>query len=216
MKFVVATVWAVALSAPMSALGQGIAEDRFYMSVSGMLVDQGDAEFDVDGLFDDGEWEFEDEGWGAALAIGQHFADSPFRMEFEYAYRHADAESIRAPVFGPNPVTADADLETQSFMVNAYIDLKLGDLPLGVYGGAGAGVALTRLDQRSIMGVPFDFDGTATSFAYQVLAGVTFELSDSAEIYGGVRYFDALEGDTVDISLDSDSMSFEAGIRFFF
>jgi hypothetical protein len=74
---------ALALCAWSTASAQVTEDDmhRLYISVSGLWVDQGDADFDVDDLFDDGEWTFDD-GWGVAVAIGQSLADSPFRLEF--------------------------------------------------------------------------------------------------------------------------------------
>ena len=110
----------------------------------------------------------------------------------------------------------DSDVEIQSFMLNGIIDFKLGDGPIGVYAGGGIGVAVTRFDIRNVLGVENDRSEWNSSFAYQGLAGVTFELGDSAEIFGGVRWFDALEVDITNVQIDASSVNLEVGLRFYF
>jgi hypothetical protein len=54
------------------------------------------------------------------------------------------------------------------------------------------------------------------SFTYQGLAGTTCEPNESAETFGGVRYFDALDAEVVNIEIDTDNINFEVGLRYFF
>lgn len=206
---------ALALGVVTNAYGQGTPDDhnRLYLSLSGLWVEQNDADFEIDDLPGvEAEITFDD-GFGVVAAIGQELPNSPFRLEFEYAYREAETETI--DVEGMS-APLDSDVEIQSFMLNGIIDFKLGDGPFGVYAGAGLGVAITRFDIRSINGIDNDRSEWNSSFAYQGLAGVTFEVGDNAELFGGVRWFDALEVDITNVQLDTSSIDFEAGLRFFF
>ena len=99
MKLGFRIISAAALSACVAtkAVGQTTADEanRLYLSLSGLWVEQDDADFHADNvpLFDGSQLTFDD-GFGVAAAIGEDLGNSPFRIEFEYAYREAETETI--------------------------------------------------------------------------------------------------------------------------
>ena len=57
----------------------------------------------------------------------------------------------------------------------------------------------------------------ASVFAYQVLAGVGYPLSDRAEVLLGYRYFGTAEGDFgAGVSISSANHNFEVGVLYSF
>lgn len=122
-----------------------------------------------------------DRGPVVGAAFGYDYADSPFRSEFEYAYRSGGVSSL---VEG-----ASGDFASTSFLINGYYELE-GYSALTPYLGAGIGY-VTEID--------FDISGGPApggysergSFAWQAMAGASYAITDRIEISGELRYFDA-------------------------
>jgi len=150
------------------------------------------------------------------------------RYEMLYTY-HGDNEwsGIPAP---PDPIFAD--IESHSLMANLYYDFDMGRR-FKPYVGAGIGVAyhdMSALDcAPAIPGVctPGNFQrgGEHVTFAWSVMTGVGFEVSDRTTIDVGYRYMDLghVESNSVDITgfanpthTDEDITSHEIkfGVRF--
>ena len=199
----------------------------WYLRASGMLVDQQDA-----GLRDrtpggsieaalvgaglpSSGWDLQsDTGFGLTLAAGYRLEDSPLSFELEYSYRSADFTSI---VAGDLAASAVGDGQTHALMFNVIGDWALGNSPVGVYAGLGAGIADTRVELRSVDGVDTLLDSDSdTTFAWQAMAGLTVSLGSRSQLYGGIRYFDAGDVDFEALGGENASFNYEVGIRFFF
>lgn len=108
------------------------------------------------------------------------------------------------------------DLNTLFLMANMYYDLDTGTA-FKPYVGVGAGVGFVDV-AYSPSGVGIIDDNT-TSFAYQAMAGVAYEISPMVEIFAGYRYRATLDAE-VDVSLfpatleiENRSSNVEGGIR---
>lgn len=108
------------------------------------------------------------------------------RFEVEGAYRSNDVSSVRV---NGNRNKADGDLSAWSVMFNVAKDMPLTDR-LSLYAGGGIGFA----------GVDADFGyGSArvnekdTVFAWQVFAGVSYEVMNNFELYTEYRFFQAVD-----------------------
>lgn len=106
-------------------------------------------------------------------------------------------------------------VEATYLMANLYYDFAMGGFT--PYVGAGVGAAFVDVDYSpSGVGIVSDDD---TVFAYQVLAGASFDLTENWAIFGQYRYR-ASEDVSTDVSLfdatldvENRSSLFEAGVR---
>lgn len=167
-----------------------------------------DAETDAEGFV--GDLDF-DEGLGGGLSAGYDFGY--LRIEGEYSARGFDADNID---FGGLQVESGAEFNTQAVMLNLFGDLPLPVFSnrLGLYGGAGIGIAR----------VEFDGDGGSDEdfvLAGQVMAGVSVELTRNFTFLVGYRGFTTADaefsGSDVEFDLDNGiTHSGEIGLRFTF
>ena len=230
-SLLVASASAVASSSIASAVAQadefaGQPPSSWYVRASGMLVDQQDARL-LDntpggairsalvaaGLPSSG-WDLQtDTGFGLTLAAGYRLENSPFSVELEYSYRSVDFQTIVAGDLG---VSAVGDGETHALMFNVIGDWAIGNSPVGVYAGVGAGIADTTADLQSVDGVASGLASDSdTTFAWQAMAGLTLTLGNRSQLYGGIRYFDAGDVDFQALGSENASFNYELGIRFF-
>lgn len=136
-----------------------------------------DADFSASGGLT-GETSF-DTGFNLGVAGGYDFG--PARVEGEVAYRLNDVDEYQ--VNGLGTFAGDGDVSTLSLMANGFWDIETGSR-VTPYLGAGIGVAQVSMDDPS---VPMDDDDTV--FAYQLAAGVAFDLNPSLALDLGYRYF---------------------------
>ncbi|TPE49130.1 outer membrane protein [Amaricoccus solimangrovi] len=136
-----------------------------------------------------------DSGYGLGAAIG--FAYRPnVDIEIEYVYRDADAylENTRN--------TDSGSSSSNAVMINALYEFPSSGTmsSLHPYVGAGLGVGDLAYD-RDDLEMDSDYN-----FAYQVIAGVGYDVSLQASLYTEIRYFSitdqTIEGDN-DYSFDS-------------
>ena len=122
-----------------------------------------------------------DTGW-AALATAGYAFDNNWRIEGELGYRKNDLELDQ--FFGgkaPSTVRTDGDLTEYTAMVNVIYDVPLTEkLSLNI--GVGAGVDYADIDFK---GAGSDSD---TNFAYQAIAGVTYEINKRLDLTLTYRY----------------------------
>lgn len=103
-----------------------------------------------------------------------------------------------------------------SFMGNGYFDVPTNS-PLRPYVGAGVGVAVVNLEDDFGFGTTDDSDLVA---AYQLMAGLGFDLSPKATLTFGYRYFTTTDptfnlfGVPFDTELTSHDFLFGARFRF--
>jgi opacity protein-like surface antigen len=110
-------------------------------------------------------------------------------------------------------------LETSSIMVNAFYDFDL-DGPFTPYVGVGIGNA-----NSDVVYAPSNtpvLNGSDDGFAWQVIGGVSYELTDSLDLFANYRYFSAEDFSVrssllpATFELENNSQSLDVGIRFSF
>ncbi|MFM7191813.1 MAG: outer membrane protein [Microcystaceae cyanobacterium] len=133
-------------------------------------------------------------------AVGYRLED--FRVEAEYSFFNngidiASANGLRQAGFAP--AAASGDVNLYAYMVNFYYDIPLDNSRWKPYVGLGLGFYKSQINgaTASFFNIPslgVDIPAVnATSnnmpFAYQIRAGIGYEVSRNAEIYLGYRYF---------------------------
>jgi opacity protein-like surface antigen len=138
--------------------------------------------------------------------------DNNFRVEGEVAYRGSTTDDRR--YFLPG---AELSVGALSLMGNGFFDLDLNS-PISPYIGIGAGFAFIRGTAENIFGS--DDDDSDVVFAYQLMAGVSYELSPRADLFAGYRFFNTTDYDvsTFGTNFESNFLSHEfmVGARFSF
>ncbi len=183
-----------------------------------------------------------DTGWGALGAIGYAFGGG-FRAEAEVAYRsngikthdgvtvagiNIDNQDAGVLITGSPQLGAtvgqivddgEGRISSLSVMGNLFYDFGLGNSRFMPYVGAGAGMARVDTVYRpSGIGV---VDDSNWEFAFQLMAGVSYAVSDNVQLYAGYRYLHAdsprNQVDLLPAVLQTDYQvhSVEAGVRFF-
>lgn len=155
-----------------------------------------------------------DAGLFGAVAFGWKFG--AFRTEAEYGYRANDYSSHNSSavrgdseiinhwaqtmkpevdiletfdVGGQKFLTSGplgGSVSVHSFMANGYYDHKIESISLTPYVGGGIGLAL--INHKADLGYA-SVDDTATAFAYQLMAGVGYEVTPEWNISVEYRYF---------------------------
>ena len=135
-----------------------------------------------------------DTGFVLTAANGAHL-DSlvhGFRVELEASYRRNSADGVwgsSTPRMSmPSVGNLEFDESTWAVLANAWYDVDLGSFR--PYIGGGAGWAETKLEGRYFGRNPrrlIDFSGDG--FAWQLGAGINFEISENTTIGIGYRYF---------------------------
>lgn len=172
------------------------AEDKrghsFYGSFTGMVSVAEDSTIEVDGI-DVGELEM-DTGFGLAVALGKKFNNN-FRGEIEYTFRKHEFEDV-----------ADEYARTHAMMFNMLYDIENGS-DITPYLGGGLGVGWIE-----------EADGS--EFAYQLLAGINYAVTERADLILGYRYAGMTDADQdidgVNLSASVDSHNFEFGVKYSF
>ena len=200
------------------------ASSGWYASLAGLynMPRDSDATLDTEPLDIAGDIELSDH-FGFALALGAQVNDS-LRVELEGAYRPLDVDGTKNVVVNSHPtdVGLSGELDTWSLMLNAYYEMPL-DMARP-YLGAGLGIA--RHDGKLTLslppplvaglGVPASIpeSGDDTVFAYQFMAGIGFEASDSVTLFGGYRYMGTDDLDIEDrFTASYGTHAIEAGLR---
>lgn len=145
-------------------------------------------------------------GFNVGGVLGAHFLDIA-RGELAVSYRLADTDDA-----GPLPVSGD--LGVLGVMGNAYLDLELGDdVPVTPYLGFGIGLGAAFADFRAGSTNVEDED---VVFAYNVLAGVGFDVTEEVVLQVGYRYFATTDPEIqgVDVELDIHELVFGARYEF--
>jgi outer membrane protein OmpA-like peptidoglycan-associated protein len=136
-----------------------------------------------------------DLGSAAAGAVGA-FLPYAFRIEVEGAYRENKFDTTSFTFTPPPgaffipPITSSASGKVKGWSVMANI---LKDFPLGSgvtpYIGGGAGMARRHLDMACVAPISCTLSDSDTNFAYQGIAGISFDLTDNLQAFADYRYF---------------------------
>ncbi len=169
-----------------------------YFSISGMFVNAEDS--DIEHLDTKvGTIEY-DAGFGISGAVGNKFANG-LRIETEYTYRKATADVINIPVLGLVEEDVNEDIKTHTILANVVYDFKLSG-GFSPYLGAGLGIGWVE-------------DAEGAEFAYQVLTGINYAVSESTDFIVGYRYTGMTDIEVAtNVDLTVDTHNFEIGMRF--
>lgn len=184
-------------------------------------------------------WKTEfDTGYNISGQIGHRF-EGGFRVEGEFNYNRAGVKTHSGVAVGGTDISAiDASVLTRGATVgstvgtvvdsgigkqesygvfaNAFYDFNSGG-SFQPYVGGGIGAQRVKFDYR-----PSDIDvgqGGDTNFAWQLMAGATYKIGPSMEIFGQYNYRDAgstkLELDLLpaDLNAKSKQSIFSLGLR---
>lgn len=184
----------ISAHAAADGFSDGVYEPRGGMYVSGTFgyafeyeiesndfgVNRDIAEFDMDS------------GEAYTGALGFNFGQA--RLEFEAGYRAPDALKSNPPSLGE---TVTGDLEYFTLMGNAFYDFPLSIDGMSLYVGGGAGIAIitgnidfdppTTVTSGFTSATTDVFDDTNTTFAYQFMTGLSYEVVDNVTLTGGYR-----------------------------
>ncbi len=203
-KILVTTAALAILSVPMSALA---ADNSVYIGANiglGMAMDS-----DIDNMPDNaGTAKMTlDSGFVGTAALGYDFA-GPFRAEAEYLWQKNDLDTLsysnRIGNFG------QGDLKTQAVMVNGYYNVDTGS-PWSPFVGAGIGWAKVDLNTPAL-----PFGDNDDVFAYQLMAGVAYNVSDQLAIDAQYRFFDTQDATIQGADFSTTSNNLMLGIRYSF
>jgi len=128
-----------------------------------------------------------------------------YRVEGEIGYRMFDLDEF---TIGGVPIPIDGDVSVITFMANGYYDFDMGNSPLSPYVGLGLGLVYAEVEFSS----PFfgSFKDDDTEGAYQVMAGIGYEISPTTVLTAGYRFFSIFESDPIMVH------DFSVGARFMF
>ena len=143
-----------------------------------------------------------------------------YRFEAELAYAESDVDTYRgfragganltsvdAAVFDEARTTAvgttvgnldaSGDISTTYLFANAYRDFEFENLPVTPYVGAGIGIGFVEVDYN--LGGESLVDDDDTLFAYQVMAGASYDVNEQVALFGEAGY-----RGTTDIEVETD------------
>lgn len=151
-----------------------------------------------------------DTGWDASIAAGLYV--NQFRFEFQYTAQYNEINKVKFA----DGFEADANgaLHCNLFMLNAYYDIPVADR-LSIYLGAGAGALYMTTSGDTDIPQILHFDNqSGTSFAYQALLGLEYQVTPIVSIFGGYRGWSALDLDTENTTMKMPWFNMaEVGLR---
>jgi opacity protein-like surface antigen len=210
----------LALASPVAA--QSLQDP--YGFVFGGATFEGTADFDgsIGGAQQSVETDFET-GYQFGVGVGATLAPN-IRAEIELSFSEQDADDVFFSGNGPAAeINVDGGLRTTALFANGFYDFETSG-PITPYIGAGLGVAYVEQDLVYGPGVRVSDDDTV--FGVQLIAGASYDLSDSLALTGDVRYrrlfdiesnrFAPTGASTGLISGDYDDLSVNVGLRFSF
>ena len=224
--------WALAALLPFAVAPHAVKaqeDSSFYGSVSGMYVVPRDSELSqtIDDVGLSAELEL-DGGFGFTAAAGYGGETGP-SGEIEFGYRSVDINALKGisasaqgvTVSVPGEISVDGDVTTLSLMANGIYVFEAGNFRPYFGGGLGLVRHDATMDAQTVEfeGQVLPVDETSDDdvvFAYQAMAGVSFPISEGAEIRAGYRYFATAESDFDGTKTSYGTHNFEVGMVFRF
>ncbi len=131
-----------------------------------------------------------DNGYGFGAAIGWRLREigtgNRLRGEAEVSYRSNDVDTHK--LNGSALAGATGDIESTAAMVNVFIDFS-EQSSFSPYIGGGLGIAHVEADGFGVSAIPNVLSEGESVLAFQAIAGASWDISQSAEIFGEYRYF---------------------------
>ncbi|MFI3270558.1 MAG: outer membrane beta-barrel protein [Pseudomonadota bacterium] len=150
-----------------------------------------DGSIHVDGLGSDST-SFNEISFGGALAMGYDFdvlCNMPVRTEIEFAmFSDIDATGF------PYTVPTNGEIGINTLMLNAFYDFK-NNSDFTPYVGVGAGIAWVSM-KGDIAGAVGFASHTENNFAWNLTAGVAYEITENWSADLGYRYLNAGDAKT--------------------
>lgn len=113
--------------------------------------------------------------FGGMLSAGRYITPD-FRTELEVGYRELKTKATSIVADGTEYINnSSTKLKTFSGMGNVYYNFPL-NIPVSPYVGGGIGMVRDNTDK-------------ANAFAYQLMTGIDYKLSDTSTVFMGYRYF---------------------------
>lgn len=162
--------------------------EGFYVGLGGglNLNDSGDFEYLGESASPDMQ-----PGFVGLGAVGYAFGNG-LRVELEGGYRYNAVDEV-------DGVGVDGHLSAWHTMVNALYDFDLGSR-LSPYVGAGVGAAFVTADAElpnsgvfTADGSNIGIDSTDVGFAYQAIAGLAYNVTDTLALTADYRFFHAMD-----------------------
>lgn len=160
------------------------------------------------------------ETWMLGFKIGYNFPQMKyFSVEFEYSYMNPDIDRTILAQAGSDFVAIEGDATLHNFMFNFIARYPEGKFH--PYFGVGIGFSqfdVTGTLTGRIGGVtqtPVYDEGDDTPFAWQILAGIDFELNKNWTIDLGYRYF-ATNPDFSRSEIDYKTSMVTLGLKYYF
>jgi opacity protein-like surface antigen len=147
-------------------------------------VEDFDVTYEVNGDLDDADGDVDGSGFVFGGAIGTHLTEN-IRVELEASYSESDMDSLDFGS-GADLDAVDGDFEFLTVLANLWYDVPLSD-DIKPYLGGGAGVAIVDGDIDYTNGQTA-FDSTEVAFAFQVGAGMRWEVSRDFTLDVGYRF----------------------------
>ena len=128
-----------------------------------------------------------DDGFTAGLAVGTH-VNEWLRGEVEFSYADIGADKFK----GSNATTsfsysAKGGSDAYYILANLWADLPV-DMVVKPYVGGGLGLGIVDADVKVGPGGAFGPNNSDTGFAFQLGAGLKYDLSEMATLDLGYRY----------------------------
>jgi OmpA-OmpF porin, OOP family len=147
-----------------------------------------------------------DDGYASAAYIGWTVTEG-IRLEFEGGFRSADIETVTVLAgdgifyFGGEVVDVGADVQAATAMANFYYDMDIFGGDVVPWIGAGLGAAHVEYNVTDPLGV-FSGNDKAWIFAYQLMAGLTFPISEGLSVTASYHYFTTEDFDRTGSTLE--------------
>jgi outer membrane protein OmpA-like peptidoglycan-associated protein/opacity protein-like surface antigen len=130
-----------------------------------------------------------DPGYVVSGSVGFGF-ENQFRPEFELAYRNSSVSEAK----GPGAAGGTGNFNSIAMMANLFYDFDTRS-GLTPYIGIGIGGAFVGADSAGSVFTGNTIDDQPFTFAYQGIAGFSYELSERVDATLDYRYFRTLEPD---------------------
>lgn len=190
----------MAIVATALLLGLNTASAQVYIEGHGGL----NIAFDSD--IDDPVDVFEELSYKPGFAIGGAvgYQLSPnWRLEGEITYRRNEVDDFK--ISGTN-FNADGNVDSVAFMANGYFDFANSSL-WTPYLAAGIGTAVVSFNDIEVGGATA-IDDEDVVFAFQVGAGIGFEVTPNVTLSLDYRFFGTTDAEITDEADDDDDISY--------